>query len=63
MAKATKCRSCVYGNFCGTSQTYMCNYILITGNARGCPPTKCDKHIPKSRKRSKMGRRKGNAKE
>lgn len=37
-------KRCRYGSTCGG--TYCCNFILIEGYSRGCPPKACDKYRP-----------------
>lgn len=53
------CNSCFYWR--GQSSGYpMCEYILDTGEPRGCEPDfinkKCDKYKPKQRKKSSWGK-------
>lgn len=39
---ATKCRGCFYFGY----RTRTCDYILLTGQRRGCPVDACDKRVP-----------------
>lgn len=41
----TKCRSCMYASTLG-NMSVVCNYLLVTGNRRGCPAGKgCERYI------------------
>ena len=44
--KCNQCvaKKCIYGTGQGLEQSGLCNYILITGHMRGCPPESCDKY-------------------
>lgn len=49
-----RCKNCFYGEiFSGTS--FFCNYIVLTGHSRGCPPSECTYYEP--RKRGRHGRK------
>lgn len=41
-----KCRSCIYSSTVSETEPVTCDYILVTGNRRGCPPGKdCERYI------------------
>lgn len=53
-----KCRTCKYAYFeAGSKNQTMCNYMALTGKARGCDYNNCTKY--ESSKRRKMAAQNG----
>lgn len=45
--KRQQCKTCIYRAYQGRG----CDYILITGERRGCSPEKCDKYTKGKKKK------------
>ncbi len=45
--KRQRCKTCIYRAYQGRG----CDYILITGERRGCKPEECDKYVKGKKKR------------
>ncbi len=44
------CRSCIYSSTVSETEPVTCDYILVTGNRRGCPAGKgCERYIKGAR--------------
>lgn len=51
-----RCENCKFSLIDRSSRvrSYQCNYIVVTGNPRGCPPgDECDKYEPRKTPRRK----------
>ena len=45
--KRQRCKTCIYRAYQGRG----CDYILITGERRGCKPEECDKNVKGKKKK------------
>lgn len=45
--KRQRCKTCIYRAYHGRG----CDYILITGERRGCKPEECDKYVKGKKKK------------
>lgn len=46
------CKSCIYSRTTSATKNMSCDYLLITGNRRGCKVGECDKYEKGKRKQN-----------